>query len=1185
MTAACLGSLALKDFVHLHLHSQYSLLSGAIRLKSLFPRLQELGMKAVACTDLGNMFGAVDFYKRAKAAGIKPILGVEVFVAEGSLDQPAEDDRSAFHLVLLARNDAGYANLCKLVSFAYTRGLRHDKPRVDLAMLAAHREGLIATSACADGQIAQAILQDRPDHARQLAIAYRDTFEAGCFYLEVIPSGTADQQRVNAAFRALGAELAIELVATNDCHYMDRRDARAHEVLLCVGQGRTLDDPRRRKQETDAFWLKPADVMWAEMGDDFADALENTVRIADACDAHIELGQTFLPTYAVPAPYDIESFLEHCAQTGLEARYAEFEAVGKVVDREAYQARLDLELTIIQDMKFPGYFLIVQDFINWAKHEDIPVGPGRGSGAGSLVAYALRITDLDPIPYGLLFERFLNPERVSMPDFDIDFCMNRRGEVIRYVTEKYGAENVGQIATFGGLKARGVIKDVGRVLGFSFSDTDRLSKMVPEVLGITLTQAMEQEPKLRQQYDQDDKVRDLLDIALNLEGLLKAPGMHAAGVVIGDKPLWEYCPVFTGANDELITQFAKDEVEEAGLVKFDFLGLKTLTVIDDAVKMVNRRRAHGARFELSTLPLDDAKVYGLISRGDTEGVFQLESSGFQELLKKLKPDVFEDIVAAVALYRPGPLNSGMLDDFIARKHGRQKIAYPHPMLASVLKDTYGVIVYQEQVMQIAQQMAGFSLGGADLLRRAMGKKKMDVMAQQRAIFAEGAANNGVEPKVAGDIFDLMEKFAEYGFNKSHSAAYALLTYQTGYLKAHHKVEFMAAVLTNDRDTADKVAKGIRTARKMGIEVTAPDANHSASAFDAVDGKVLFGMGGVRGVGETAVEAIVEARAEGSFESLFDFCERVDLRRVNKKTIEALIKTGAFDFCGHPRARLMAGVDAAVERAQHAQRDRASGQANLFDMLGGAEDQAADDALPADVMQIDEWPSQVLLANEKASLGFYVSGHPLDRFAEQLGRYTTARVEDLGRRENYDRVTLGGIVTSLSLRRFKSGDGRMAIILFEDHTGSVEIIAMGDDFDRYETLLSSDDPLLVTGSVRIDRDEDRTNISVRLGGRRRRGEEPPEAPEVVSLAEVRATRSRGIEMEVATRHADAGRFDRLRRLLTDPDHQGQCRATLRLITDDDCVVTLELPGVAVKPSDELNDAVRRVFDGHCALHTR
>ncbi|MEZ4435902.1 MAG: DNA polymerase III subunit alpha [bacterium] len=1175
-------------FTHLHLHTQYSLLTGAIRVRDLMDRVKEAGMSAVAMTDTGNMFGAVDFYKRAKKAGIKPIVGVEVAVADGPRQAPRT--KRAFELVLLARDRAGYANLRTLVSMGWLEGLHGGKPHVDRELLERYRGGVFALSGAVDGEFAQAVLSERPDHARRVAAELRDLFEPGAFHLEVVPSGIAGQDKVNRAALAVGRELGVPLVATNNVHYLERKDARAHEVLMCIGYGRTLDDPDRPRLDVDSLWLKSPDQMRAELGETYADAFERAGWIADQCDVEIELGRVFLPSPPIDEPgHTPPSWLAEVARRGLAARYAEFERIGKTVDRALYDARLEEELGIIIKMEFPGYFLIVQDFINWAKQQDIPVGPGRGSGAGSLVAYALRITDLDPIPYGLLFERFLNPERVSMPDFDIDFCMNRRGEVIEYVTRKYGAMQVGQIATFGGLKARGVIKDVGRVQGFSFGETDRLSKMVPEVLGITLEQALEQEPKLRQAMQDDDRVRDLMDVARALEGLYKSTGMHAAGVVIGEMPLWEYVPVFRGVNGELVTQFAKDEVEEAGLVKFDFLGLKTLTVIDDAVRMVNRGRRGADVLDMAALPLDDPGVYTLISRGDTEGVFQLESSGFQELLKKLRPDKFEDIIAAVALYRPGPLNSGMLDDFIARKHGRQKISYPHPKLSAILEETYGVIVYQEQVMQIAQVLAGFTLGAADLLRRAMGKKKADVMAAQRAIFAEGAAKlNGVDPKLAGDIFDLMEKFAEYGFNKSHSAAYALLTYQTGYLKAHHKVEFMAALLSNDRDNPDKVAKGIRNARKIGIEVLPPDVNRSGADFDAVEGRVLFGMGGVKGVGTTAVDAITEARASEAFASLFDFCERVDLRRVNKKTIEALIKTGAFDFCGHPRARLVAALDAAVERAQNVQRDRAVGQGSLFDMLGGGGGGTgpAEDALPAEVMEITEWPEQELLQNEKSVLGMYVSGHPLDRFAELIERHANCTVENLGRRENFDVVKLGGIVSSVRIRPFKSGDGRMAIMLFEDLTGEVEVIAMGDDFDRYEGLLTSDQPLLLTGKVRIDRDEDRTSISLRLGGRRR-NEPAPEEPEVVSLAQLRAARSRRIRLALRARDLDASRVARLRTILHDTRFRGSCETALEITTSaeyGDCTVVLAAP-MRLEPSEGLELALHRLFGDACALNYR
>ncbi|MCK6575628.1 DNA polymerase III subunit alpha [Myxococcota bacterium] len=1170
----------MNDFVHLHLHSQYSVLDGAIRLGDMMPRLKEHGMTSVAVTDHGNMFGAVDFYKKAQKYGIKPILGVEAYVAEGDR---RDKTRSAFHLILLARNDTGYANLRKLVSFAYLEGFYYH-PRIDLGLLRQHSEGLIGLSACLGGQIAQTVLKGRPDHARELARTYRDIFEPGCFFLEVQPNGIPEQKVVNELYRQIGKELDIPLAVTNDCHYLDQKDAKAHEILMCVQTGKTLDDPTRMRHDTDAFWLRPGSEMWRLMGSEFGDALENTVRIAEMCNVKLDLGNVYLPAYRVPDDMTIDEFLVKKSQDGLVERFNEFADVGKSVDRAEYQRRLDDELGVISKMGFAGYFLIVQDFINWAKDHDIPVGPGRGSGAGSLAAYCLRITDIDPLPYGLLFERFLNPERVSMPDFDVDFCMNRRDEVIKYVMEKYGRTQVGQIATFGSLKARGVIKDVGRVLGMSFGETDKLSKLVPEVLNITLDDAMKQEPRLQEIYDSEPRIRELLDIARSLEGLNRSVGMHAAGVVIGDKPLWEYCPVFKGANEDLVTQFAKDEVEQAGLVKFDFLGLKTLTVIQTAVELINRGKKPEDRLDLNKLPLTDPGVYELISRGDTEGVFQLESSGFQELLKKLRPDKFEDIVAAVALYRPGPLNSGMLDDFIDRKHGRQKIVYPHDMLKGILQETYGVIVYQEQVMQIAQVLAGFTLGGADLLRRAMGKKKADVMAQQRAVFVEGAAKNDVPASQAGEIFDLMEKFAEYGFNKSHSAAYALITYHTAYLKAHHKVEFMAGLLTNDKDASDKVSKGIRNARKIGIEVLAPSVNLSVADFDVVDGKILFGMAGIRGVGENAVEAIVEARkADGVFKDLFDFCERVDLKRVNKKVLEALVKSGAFDFARMPRARMIACLDLAVERAQQAQKDRAAGQGSLFDLLGGGGGMKASNKLPPELASVDEWPQRQLLANEKDCLGFYVSGHPLDRYVDQIEQYTTATIEQLREMENYARVTIAGIQTALKVRPFKSGEGKMAIIQFEDHTGNVEVLALGDDYNTYESLLCSDEPLLVQGTLRVEKEEDRVNVSVRIGaGRPRRGEPEATGPFVTLLADVRSSRARAVEIGIAAAAVSPERLSAIGALLREPRHAGQCDAFLRITTADGCDVKLSVPGVRIAPDDDLQDQIQRIFSGACTV---
>ncbi|MSP71926.1 MAG: DNA polymerase III subunit alpha [Myxococcales bacterium] len=1172
----------MRDFVHLHLHSQYSILDGAIRLGDMMPRLNEFGMKHVAVTDHGNMFGAIDFYKKAHKHGVKPILGVEAYVSEGDR---REKTRSAFHLILLARTNAGYANLRKLVSFAYLEG-HYYHPRMDLDLIREHNEGLIALSACLGGQIAQAILKGRDDHALHLARKYRDTFEPGAFYLEVQPNGLEEQKRVNATYRHIGKELGIPLVATNDCHYLDRKDHKAHEILMCVQMGKTLDDPNRLKHDTDAYWLRPADEMWRLLGDDFADALENTVRIAESCDVKLTLGEVYLPKYQVPEDQTIDQFLLNKAQEGLIERFSEFDLVGKEIDKKLYQRRLDDELGVISSMGFAGYFLIVQDFINWAKDQDIAVGPGRGSGAGSLAAYSLRITDIDPLPYGLLFERFLNPERVSMPDFDVDFCMNRRDEVIQYVTRKYGKDQVGQIATFGSLKARGVIKDVGRVLGMSYGETDRLTKMVPEVVNITLQEAIDQEPRLKQIYETEPKIRELLDIAKSLEGLHRNVGMHAAGVVIGDKPLWEYCPVFKGVNDDLVTQFAKDEVELAGLVKFDFLGLKTLTVIQDAVRMINRERDGKALLDLERVGLDAPAVYEIISRGDTEGIFQLESSGFQELLRKLRPDKFEDIIAAVALYRPGPLNSGMLDDFIDRKHGRQKIAYPHELLRGILQETYGVIVYQEQVMQIAQVLAGFTLGGADLLRRAMGKKKADEMAKQRTEFLTGAARNHVPAAQAGDIFDLMEKFAEYGFNKSHSAAYALITYHTAYLKALHPVEFMAAVLSNDKDTSDKVSKGIRTAKKMGIDVLAPSINASVAEFDSVGGKILFGMAGVKGVGTMAVEAIVEARKKGgAFADLFGLCERVDMKRVNKKVLEALVKAGALDFSGEPRARLIAALDLAVERAQQAQRDREVGQESLFGMLMGAPTSGGPPAgMSPELQKVEEWSHRQLLAFEKECLGFYVSGHPLDRYIDQIERYATATLEELRDRENHARVTIAGIVTSLKIRPFKNGDGRMGIMTFEDHTGSLEMVAIGDEFTLYEALLSSDEPLLITGQLRVERVEERTEVSLRVGaGRSRRGEPELTTPSVVLLADVRSDRATSIEISVDATKVTSERLLALRQVLSDLRYAGQCHAFLKMLTDDRCEVVMTIPDVKLSPGDDVQDALRRAFGGDCTVH--
>ena len=874
------------SFTHLHLHTLYSLLDGAIRMKDLIKTVQAKGMNAVAVTDHGNMFGAIDFYKKAKEAGIKPILGLEAYVA-GPKGREDKSEKVANHLILLAKDDEGYANLRYLSSTAYMQGFYYH-PRIDKKVLKEHSKGLVGLTACLGGEVTSACFRGDMDHARRAALEYKEIFEPGNFFLEVQSNGMVEQEKANANLKELSKDTDIPLVATADAHYIKQEDAKAHELLMCIASGKTLADSKRMRHSTDKLYVTSPEEMRAYFHD-VPEAVDNTMRIAQMCTLELKLGKPMLPTFKVPDGHSPDSYMAELATLGLNERFAE---LNYPVDRDLYLARLGLELSVISKMGFAGYFLIVADFINWAKKQGIPVGPGRGSGAGSIVAYALKITDLDPIPYNLLFERFLNPERVSMPDFDIDFCQDRRDEVIQYVSRKYGENNVGQIITFGSLKAKSVLRDVCRVFGLPFSEGDRFAKLVPEVLNITLKDAIEMEPRLKEMIEKptvlgtqvdgrEVTTKDVLEISLALEGLHRQAGMHAAGVVIADKPLWEYVPVYQPPGEKvLITQFAKDEVEAAGLVKFDFLGLKTLTVIQHAINLVNRHRPEDQKLERHHIPLIDAPTYELISRGDTAGVFQMESSGFTEMVIKLKPSCFEDIIAAGALYRPGPLDAGMVDVFINRKHGREKVVYPHPSLEPVLKDTYGVIVYQEQVMQISQVLGGYSLGRADLLRRAMGKKKAEVMQKERAGFLEGCEKNKVDAKVAGEIFDLMEKFAEYGFNKSHSAAYGLITLHTAWLKAHHPVEFLAALFTSEKDNTDKVVGHIAEARAAGFEVLPPDVNLSDLAFGAVDGRIRFGLGAIKGVGESAIEAIMDARKGGSFKDLFDFCDRVDARRVN-----------------------------------------------------------------------------------------------------------------------------------------------------------------------------------------------------------------------------------------------------------------------------------------------------------------
>ncbi|MCU0662724.1 MAG: DNA polymerase III subunit alpha [Myxococcota bacterium] len=1157
------------DFVHLHLHSQYSLLDGAVRLPDLLKRVKEMGMPAVAVTDHGNMFGTVDFYKRAISAGVKHIIGCETYVAEK--DRRDRSNRSSYHLVLLAANDEGYKNLKYLISMAYMEGFYY-KPRIDKELLRQNAAGLIGATACLGGEVAHAFRSGGYERAKAAAKSYRDIFEPGFFFLEVQNNGYEGQTEYNAALRRIGQELEIPLLATNDVHYLTADDAKAHRVLMCIQAGHTLDDPKASHHYTDELFLRDAEEMRRVMTH-YPDAVENTLKVAQMCSPVTPTRKLSLPDYKVPAGTSLEDYLRHASHQGLNRRFAEIASIGKKVDEGAYRKRLDIELDVICQMGFPGYFLIVQDFINWAKCEDIPVGPGRGSGAGSLVAYSLRITNLDPIPLNLLFERFLNPERISMPDFDVDFCKDRREEVIHYVVGKYGKDNVGQIATFHQLKSRSVVRDVGRAMGMPYADVDKIAKLVPEGPKVTLESAHESEPRLREARKADPRIDELLGYAGRLENLNRHAGMHAAGVVIGNAPLWEYVPVFKGGDDQaasLVSQFDMNYVEQCGLVKFDFLGLKTLTVIDTAVKLINRRPDRTTPLDIDTLAIDDPKVYELISSGNTWGVFQLESDGFQRLLKRLLPDCFEDVVAAVALYRPGPLEGGMVDQFIECKHGRQAISYPHPKLEELLRETYGVIVYQEQVMLAAQILAGYSLGAADIMRRAMGKKKAEEMAKQRLEFVAGCDRNGIAAEKAGAIFDLIDKFALYGFNKSHSAAYALVTYQTAWLKTHYPVEFEAALLTNDREDTDKIAKYIRLGQEMGIEVLPPDLNRSDRDFSVLyegegsTAKILFGLGAIKGVGGGALTAILEARPKGPFEDVFDFAGRVELGKVNRGVFESLVKSGALDklegHAGIGRGKLFSALDRALERGKAAQRDRESGQTSLFGALldGGAGSASKTEARSgADFSGLADWDERTSLSNERAALGFYMSGHPMQRFAQEAKRLGTCTIDRLGAQNLKDEVCLAGMPMGYSERMTKSGK-RIGLFALEDLTDRVDVKVFGDNLRNFGALLAGDEPVYIKGRIVIDeRDEEETRSII--------------LSEAIPLQQVRANRTSEVHFRVDASTAGPSAILDLKTVLE--KYPGRCDAFVDVILPQRFTTIIGLPErYRVAPSDELLRAV-------------
>jgi len=1189
-------------FTHLHLHTQYSLLDGAIRLDELFPKALSLGMKQVAMTDHGNLFGALDFYQKARAHGVKPILGCETYVAEDRLDRT---ERRSHHLVLLAKDLTGWKNLTYLNSMGFLEGFYYN-PRIDRKILRAHSEGLVGLSACLGGAVSRAIMYSGMPAAEQIALEYDNILGRGNYYLEVQANGLPDQEKVNAGIIEISKKTGIPLIATNDCHYLERRDARAHEILMCVGLKTTVNDSKRLHHPTDAYYLRSPEEMNV-LFKDLPEALENSERIAAMCNVELQLGKTFLPNFQVPEGYDAGSYLTELSYKGLEDRLAIASRVGKKFDPDQYRARLELELGVIKKMNFPGYFLIVWDFIKYAKQHDIPVGPGRGSGAGSLVAYSMRITDIDPIENKLLFERFLNPERVSMPDFDVDFCMNRRGEVIDYVTQKYGKHNVGQIATMHQLKARSCIRDVARAMGLSPAEGNKVATLVPEPIqgkSPPLEKAIDDEPRLKELYE--GPYRELLDVAITLEGLTRHAGTHAAGVVIGEKPLWEYAPCFRPSGQEtdtIATQFNMTDVEKVGLVKFDFLGLKTLTVIKTAVNLINaeRNRLGQELLDPALLPLDDAGVYAMISRADVTGVFQLESSGFRDLLKKLKPDCFEDIVAAGALYRPGPIEGGMVDDFVERKHGRKKVEYPHPSLETILKDTYGVIVYQEQVMQISSALAGYSLGQADLLRRAMGKKKAEVMAKEKATFMKGAAVKEVDSGIAEGVFDLMEKFAGYGFNRSHSAAYGLLTYQTAYLKHHYPVEFFAGLMTCDKDKTEEVVKCIAEARSQGIQVQRPDINESDADFTVVKEEVVeaapkrgkrkatgevktassgplkairFGLAAVKGVGEGAVEVVRAARvAGGPFLSLVDFCQRVDPRKVNRKVMEALVKAGAFDGIaetkGVTRAKMWNAIGPAIDSAAVAQRERDSGQTSLLSLLSGNTPGQAPPPAEDVYAEGEEWTPKQLLAFEKESLGFYISGHPLDRFSGELRRFANALTVNCTSRGGRAEVILGGVISDYQERPIKNGTGKFAFFKLEDQHGQIEFHVSSSKLEEYREALTQGDPLLVTGTVDVPWGD---------------SENPRERLRFVDaklLASIRAERSTMMDVRLNADLLSDDQLLILQKLLR--QFPGSCRTRLRLEIPQRSETVFDLgEEFKVEASDELLARLEQTFGDRVAV---
>lgn len=1061
------------DFVHLHLHTQYSLLDGMIRLNDVFKKAREYKMPAVAITDHGNMYGAIDFHKHAFEHGVKPIIGCELYVAPNKLTDRNAGERPN-HLIVLVKNMQGYKNLMKLTSTAFLKGFYY-RPRVDKDLLKESHEGLIASSACLQGEIAELIVQGNIDGAKKAARHYQEIFGEENFYLEIMENGIPEQKIANAGLIEISKELSIPLIATNDCHYLEREHSEAHDVLLCIQTGKTIKDQDRMSLSTDQFYFRSPEEMY-ELFSSTPEALSNTVSIAERCNFSLEKGKFYLPNFTVKNPEEtLNEYLERKAREGLEKLFPvilkNHEGDEETI-KEKYRKRLSEELKIIEDMGFAGYFLIVSDFVKHAKHHDIPVGPGRGSAPGSLVAYAIRITNINPIHYNLFFERFLNPSRRTMPDIDIDFCPEGRDDVIKYVTDKYGQDKVSQIITFGKMQAKGVIRDVGRALDIPYSEADRIAKLVPsQPLNITLDEAIKNEPRLAEEEKNNPTVTRLLSLSRTLEGLNRHSSTHAAGVVISDVPLVERVPLCSSKED-VVSQYSMNDIQEVGMTKFDFLGLKTLTVIKNTVKFI--KESKGIDINIDTLPLNDPKTYELFMKGETDGIFQMESTGMTDVAVKLKPDCIEDIIALIALYRPGPMK--MVPEFTSRKQGETKITYELPQLENILRETYGIILYQEQVMQIASVIGGYSMAEADILRKVMSKKKAAEMDKEKPKFLEGAQKQKINEAKAKRIWEQMETFAAYGFNKSHSTAYAIISYQTAYLKAHYPVEFMAALLTSEKDNRDKIIKHMGACKEMGINVLPPDINESERDFTVSGENIRFGLAAIKNVGIAAIDSIISVRSDGKFTSFIDFLSRVDLRKVNKRVIESLIKCGAFDSLKYKRSQLTQYFEEAMDEVQRSQKEKDSNQSSFFDQLESGASSGENGLQSYQIPDMPEWDHKKLLSIEREALGFYITGHPLLRFADRLNFVTDANSGNLNRRRDKETVTVAGIVSALNERKTRRND-IMCYVTLEDLHGSINAIFFGELYKKYYDILHEEEPVVVKGTLDISGGEESSKISL------------------------------------------------------------------------------------------------------------